>query len=362
MHALEIRRNLVFVIVLFSLGFKLHFHDSVLELYLGTTFIGSGFLLDGFIILDVKNDALKGTNKSYYSLITSSRNIYDETITWHARLGHIGQERMNRLAKENLLGQLSKVDMSTCEYCLAGKTTRKPFGKGTRAETPLKLIHSDICGPMSVRARYGAFYFITFIDDFTQYGHVYLITHKSEALSCFRQYINFVENQLDMKVKALRTDWGREYLSDQFKILCDEKGIKRQLTIPGTPQQNGVAERRNRTMLELVRSMLAQANLPISYWGDALLTATYLLNQEPSKSVPSTPYELWNNRKPDLINLRPRGSTNFVHNPSPKFGKLGSRGRKCIFIRYNEHSKGYVFIGENADGTVTEIESRVSHS
>ena len=80
---------------------------------------------------------------------------------------------------------------------------------------------------MSVRARHGAFYFITFIDDFTRYGHVYLITHKSEALSCFRQYINFVENQLDMKVKIFRTDRGREYLSDQFTILCDEKGIKR---------------------------------------------------------------------------------------------------------------------------------------
>ena len=172
---------------------------------------------------------------------------------------------MNRLAKENLLGQLSKVDMSTCEYCLAGKTTRKPYGKGTRVETPLKLIHSDICGSMSVRARHGAFYFITCIDDFTRYGHVYLITHKLEALSFFRQYINFVENQLDMKVKTLRTDRGREYLSNQFKILCDEKGIKRQLTIPGTPQQNGVVERRNRTLLEIVRSMLAQANLPISY-------------------------------------------------------------------------------------------------
>ena len=107
----------------------------------------------------------------------------------------------------------------------------------------------------------------------------------------------------------------------------------------------------------MVRSMLARANLPISYWGDALLIATYILSRVPSKYVPSTPYELWNNQKPDLSNRRPWGSTTFVHNPSPKFGKLGSRGRKCIFIRYGEHSKGYVFIGENANGTVTEIES-----
>ena len=110
---------------------------------------------------------------------------------------------------------------------------------------------------------------------------------------------------MDKKIKTLRTDQGREYLSEQFKDLCDEKGISRQLTIPGTSQQNGVAERKNRTLLDMFRSMMAQANLLISYWGDALLTATYVLNRVPSKTIASTPYELWNNRKPDLSNLRP---------------------------------------------------------
>ena len=85
---------------------------------------------------------------------------------------------MNRLIREYILGQFIKIDMSTCEYCLAGKTTRKPFEKGTRVEIPLQLIHSDICGPMSVKARHGALYFITFIDDFSRYGHVYLISYK----------------------------------------------------------------------------------------------------------------------------------------------------------------------------------------
>jgi transposase InsO family protein len=94
----------------------------------------------------------------------------------------------------------------------------------------------------------------------------------------YRQYMNMVENQLDKSIKALRTDRGREYLSEQFKRLYDEKGIKRQLTMLSTPQENGVAERRNRTLLEMVRSMMAQANLPISYWGDALLIAAYILN------------------------------------------------------------------------------------
>uniref|UniRef100_A0A2N9HS45 Integrase catalytic domain-containing protein n=1 Tax=Fagus sylvatica TaxID=28930 RepID=A0A2N9HS45_FAGSY len=241
---------------------------------------------------------------SSFALLT--QNDYDE-MNWHARLGHIGQDRMTRLAREGLLGPLAKVNLPTCEHCLAGKSTRKPFGKGVRATVPLELIHSDVCGPMNVRARHGASYFITFIDDFTCYGHVYLVSHKSEALDCFRRFMNLVENQMERTIKTLRTDRGREYLSEQFRELCENKGIRRQLTIPGTPQQNGVAERRNRTLLDMVRSMMAQANLPISFWGDALMAAAYILNRVPSKSVPSTPYELWSGKKPDLSNLRPWG-------------------------------------------------------
>ena len=99
---------------------------------------------------------------------------------------------------------------------------------------------------MNVRARHGGFYFITFIDDYTRYGHVYLISYKFEALDCFRRYMRLVENQLDKSIKTLRTDRGREYLYEQFKELYNEKGIARQSTMPYTPQQNGVAERRNR--------------------------------------------------------------------------------------------------------------------
>ncbi|KAL0396346.1 UNVERIFIED_CONTAM: Copia protein [Sesamum calycinum] len=104
-----------------------------------------------------------------------------------------------------------------------------------------------------------------------------------------------------MNLKVLRTDRGREYLSEQFKRICEDKGITRHLTIPYTPQQNGIAERRNRTLLEMARSMMVQANIPISFWGDAILTASYILNRVPSKSVPSTPYELWHGRKPSYV-------------------------------------------------------------
>ena len=145
---------------------------------------------------------------------------------------------------------------------------------------------------------------------------------------------------------------------DQLKRLCDEKGIVHQLTILYTSQQNGVVERCNRALFEMVRSMMAQAHLPITYWGNALLTTTFVLNFVSSKSVTTTPYELWTNRKLVLSSLRPWGCATYVHNSSHKYGKLDPRGKKSIFIRYYEQSKLYVFIGELEGGNITEFESR----
>ena len=107
------------------------------------------------MILNIDNYVLSNTHDSYYFLMTTSRNAYDNMIIWHARLGHIGQGRKNRLARENLLGQFTKIDMSTCEYCLVDKTTRKPFRKGTRAKTPLQLIYFDIYGLINIGVRHG---------------------------------------------------------------------------------------------------------------------------------------------------------------------------------------------------------------
>ncbi|KAL0298883.1 UNVERIFIED_CONTAM: Retrovirus-related Pol polyprotein from transposon TNT 1-94 [Sesamum radiatum] len=121
---------------------------------------------------------------------------------------------MVRLAREGLLGSLAKVNLPTCELCMAGKARCKPFGKAKRATQPLELVHSDICGPMNVRARHGVFYFLTFIDDYSRYGSVYLLSHRSEALDCFKRFSAEVQNQREMNLKVLRTDREREYLSD----------------------------------------------------------------------------------------------------------------------------------------------------
>ena len=153
---------------------------------------------------------------------------------------------------------------------------------------------------MNVKARGGYEYYVTFIDDYSRYGYVYLMQRKSETFEKFKEFRAEVENQLGKTIKTLRSDRGGEYLDQEFEDFMVEYGIVSQLTAPGTPQQNGVAERRNRTLMEMVRSMISFSSLPNSFWGYALQTASYILNVMPSKSVPKTPLELWNGRKVSL--------------------------------------------------------------
>lgn len=147
------------------------------------------------------------------------------------------------------------------------------------------------------------------------------------------------------------------YVSNQFNELCKEKTIFKQLTIPSTLQQNGVAERRNRTFLKIVKSMMIQTNLFIYFWEDVLLTPTYILNLVSSKYVTFTPYKLWIGKRLELNHLRPQWSAGYVYDPSPKHDKLGPHGKKYIFIRYPKCSKGYAFISENTDGNISKLES-----
>uniref|UniRef100_A0A2N9EY28 Integrase catalytic domain-containing protein n=1 Tax=Fagus sylvatica TaxID=28930 RepID=A0A2N9EY28_FAGSY len=136
--------------------------------------------------------------------------LFDDVIFGHGSIceRHIGKDRMARLAREGLLGPLAKVDLCICEPCLVGKACRKPFRKAMKATQPLELIHSDICGPMNVKARHGASYFLTFIDDYTRYGYVQLIAHRYEVLDCLKRFVAEVKNQHEKSLKTLQTDCG----------------------------------------------------------------------------------------------------------------------------------------------------------
>ncbi len=165
--------------------------------------------------------------------------------------------------------------------------------------------------------------------------------HKSEAFEMFKLYRNEVEKQTEKSIKTLRSDRGGEYLSNEFLTYLGENGILSQWTPPGTPQYNGVSERRNRTLLDMVRSMMGFASLPISFWGYALESACYILNKVPSKSVNKTPHEMWTGRKPMLSHLRVWGCPAYVKRL--KTDKLEPKSDKCFFVGYPKETKGYYF-------------------
>ena len=164
---------------------------------------------------------------------------------------------------------------------------------------------------------------------------------KSETCDKFKEFRAEVEKQLGVPIKSLWSDRGGEYLSDEFQQHLLENGIVSQLTAPGTPQQNGVAERRNRTLLDMVRSMMSYATLSSTFWGYALLTACYLLNNVPSKSVPKTPHELWTGKRTTLNHIRIWSCLAHVLNKEST--KLDSRSEVCMFVGYPRETKGGYF-------------------
>nr|GEY27705.1 retrotransposon protein, putative, Ty1-copia subclass [Tanacetum cinerariifolium] len=183
--------------------------------------------------------------------------------------------------------------------------TRKPFPHHTeRATDLLGLIHTDVCGPLRHVSRQGASYFITFTDDYSRYGYVYLLKHKHEVFATFKVFKNEVENQLGKTIKALRSDRGGEYISREFKDYLKACGIVQQLTPQYTPQHNGVLERRNHTLLDMVRSMMNLTTLLLSFWDYALVSATCILNMVSTKKVDKTPYEIWHGKAPNLSYLK----------------------------------------------------------
>ncbi|KAL4285029.1 hypothetical protein GQ457_16G019150 [Hibiscus cannabinus] len=211
-------------------------------------------------------------------------------------------------------------------------------GKGERSSDSLGLIHSDVCGPMNTQARGGYQYFITFTDDFSRYGYIYLMRHKSEALEEFKEFKNEVQNQHGKSVKALRSDRGGEYFSQDFDELLKECGIVSQLTPPGTPQWNGVSERRNRNLLDMVRCMMSHTGLPTSFWGYALETAAFTLNRVPSKSVQKTPREMWTGKLPNMSFMKIWGCK--AYDKHQMSTKLEPKSEKCTFEFLTNSEKG----------------------
>src|ERR1044072_2337374 len=249
---------------------------------------------------------------------------------WHMRLGHFNFESIKFLARKKWVTGLPfiKTPDQLCEACVVSKKHRDPFSKGRawRATKPLELVHSDLCY-VEVPSNGGNTYFITFIDDFTRKAWVYILKNKSDACDTVKRFMAYVEKRSGYTLKTLRTDRGTEY------IVCDDflrkQGVKHQMTARYTPQQNGVAERKNRTVMNMVRSMLYCKKLPKSFWAEAVACAVYLLNRCPVKSVRGkTPEEAWSGKRPNLSHLKVFGCVAYAHVPDQLRKKLDDKAER----------------------------------
>ena len=231
-----------------------------------------------------------------------------------------------------------------CEPCIFGKMQRSSLPKKSKSRSAksLELLHTDLCGPMQIPSIGGSRYFFSVTDDYSRYKNVYFLKTKDEALHKFKEYVNQMENFTNNKVKSVRSDNGGEYISNAFLEYCAEKGIHHEFSNPYTPEQNGVSERLNRTLMESARSMLFHARLPLLFWAEAVKCATYICNRSPTAALKDkTPYECWYGSKPDLSNLRVFGCLSYVHVPNELRRKLDPKAEKCIFMGYPDGTKGF---------------------
>nr|ABA95820.1 retrotransposon protein, putative, unclassified [Oryza sativa Japonica Group] len=231
-----------------------------------------------------------------------------------------------------------------CEGCVFGKQIRAsfPHSGAWRASAPLELVHTDIVGKVPTISEGGNWYFITFIDDYTRMIWVYFLKEKSAALEIFKKFKAMVENQSNRKIKVLRSDQGGEYISKEFEKYCENAGIRRQLTAGYSTQQNGVAERKNRTINDMANSMLQDKGMPKSFWAEAVNTAIYILNRSPTKAVPNrTPFEAWYGKKPVIGHMRVFGCICYAQVPAQKRVKFDNKSDRCIFVGYADGIKGY---------------------
>ena len=348
------RRNLISIIVLDLEGYAFSSGNGKCSISFNSSLVGTGVLsyFDHLYMLNLINK----DNECYSSESIGTkrkRPTEDSFWLWHERLGHISKKRIDRLVSDGILGALDHSEGKECVECIKGKMTNKKKVGAERAKDVLELIHTDICGPFPTATWNGQRYFITFIDDFSRYGYLYLLSEKSEALDVFKSFKAEVENQLGKTIKVVRSDRGGEYYGrydgsgeqrpGPFAHFLKECGIVPQYTMPGSPSMNGVAERRNRTLKDMVRSMISRTTLPKSLWGDALKTAVYILNRAPTRAANKTPYELWTGKKPVLKHLRVWGCPAEARPYRPDERKLDSRTVSCNFVGYSERSRGYKF-------------------
>ena len=263
----------------------------------------------------------------------------------HRRLGHLGFRSVKRLEQGLVKGLVSRSssDDTPCAICARAKSTRNPFPSHRhRRQAPLELVHSDVAGPLPVRARGGFRYTIVYVDDATGYICSGLLKRKSEQPALFVKFHRKVTALHDRPLQVLRTDNGTEYQNNAMATYCAEHGISQQFTVPHSPAQNGVAERANRTLWDMTRALMLESGVPPHFWGFAFLHATYIRNHCPTAGLDRVPRQLWeaNSGVPNLQRLRVFGCTAYAH-ILVRGAKFDPRSKLCVHLGFDHQRKAY---------------------
>ncbi|CAB3248333.1 unnamed protein product [Arctia plantaginis] len=333
----DLRTNLLSVAKVTDRGFEVHFRKN------------DAIVIDNNNKIHMRADRVG--NLYYVRMSQNSVNNFEAVKRsidiWHQRLGHLSESDLKAMAKSSLVHGLtfkSDEKLSECKICISEKQTCTPFPKKSEDRTSelLEIVHSDVCGPMNHQSYGGKKYFVTFIDDKSRWCELYFIANKSDVLSAFKNYKAYAENFTVKKIKNLQFDNGREYLNNEFDDFLNKAGIRRRLTAPYTPQQNGIAERKNRKLVEMARCMMRQAGSPPPFWTEAVNTANYIRNLCPTTALNGEiPFILWKGKKPTVKYMHVFGSKAYYkQNIKPK-GKFESSSQLGIFVGYDIQSKAY---------------------
>ncbi|KAK3930023.1 Copia protein [Frankliniella fusca] len=330
----NLSHNLLSISSLEKLTYKITFWDGKCFVELDKILVALGHRLPSNLYRMIMYVDVESANNSV--------SMSSEADLWHRRLGHPGKSYLKQVCKMvDGVGNIGDGN-GLCEICVEGKQVKLPFhGTRERATRPLERVHSDLCGPIAPTAYNGVRYFLTFLDDFTHFAVVYGLKEKSEVFEYFKLYEARVTNRFpDKKIFNFRCDNGGEFVNRNMRQLFAEKGIEYEPTIPNTPENNGVAERLNRTLLEKARCMLLGSSLRKSFWIESLLTAVYLLNRSPTRALDGdkVPAELWYGVRPNLQKLRVFGCNAYVCKSKEQCaGKFDSRSKKCFLLGYVEN-------------------------
>ncbi|GKD75548.1 putative ribonuclease H-like domain-containing protein [Tanacetum coccineum] len=292
--------------------------------------------------VDLKNIVPKRVLTCLFAKATS-----DESKLWLRRLGHLNFKTMNKLVKGNLVrGLPSKLfeNDQTCVACQKGKQHRASCKSKTEnsISLPLHLLHMDLFGPTFIKSLMKKMYCLVITDDYSRFTWVFFLATKDETSGILKSFITGIENLVDHKVKVIRCDNGTKFKNREMNQFCEKKGILRQYSVARTPQQNRVAKRRNRTLIEAARTMLADSKLPTTFWAEAVNTACYVQNRVlVVKPHNKTPYELFHGRTPTLSFMRPFGCPVTILNTIDHLGKFDGKADEGFFVGYSLNSKAF---------------------